>query len=94
MAKEISKKHFETLKGLLTKQAQGRAQLGLIAEQKVTLALQLVDINKAINTHKQLLEDTYGQINIDMETGTYTDIEVEEKPKLKKVEDGTVNKEG
>ena len=81
VVKQITKEQLETivnqqkdLQALLT-------NIGLLESQKHGFLHQIVDVNKAIEQFKDKLQEEYGPININLEDGTYTEIEekVEEK---------------
>jgi predicted nucleic acid-binding Zn-ribbon protein len=67
---EIVVKQQKDLQALLT-------NIGLLESQKHGFLHQIVDVNKAIEEFKTELQDQYGPININLEDGTYTDIETE-----------------
>ena len=63
--------------------------VGYLEAQKHGLLHQFGDINSQVDAFKNELEKEYGAININLETGEYTEIEQEEKieePELKVVE--------
>ena len=49
--------------------------LGVLETQKHSLLHQVADLNKDIEDLKVLLESEYGAVNINLEDGTYTEIE-------------------
>lgn len=53
--------------------------LGVLETQKHSLLHQVADLNKDIEDLKALLESEYGAVNINLEDGTYTEIEKEEE---------------
>jgi predicted nucleic acid-binding Zn-ribbon protein len=53
--------------------------LGVLESQKHSLLHQLPDVNKEMEDFKKVLEEEYGQININLQTGEYTVIEAEDK---------------
>ena len=59
------------LGGLLT-------NIGVLETQKHSLLHQVAEINKEIEDFKSELESEYGAININLEDGSYTEIEKEE----------------
>jgi hypothetical protein len=82
VVKQITKEQLETivnqqkdLQALLT-------NIGLLESQKHGFLHQIADVNKSIEEFKTKLQEEYGPININLEDGTYTDIEEE----VKKVE--------
>ena len=77
--KQITKEQLEIivnqqkdLQALLT-------NIGLLESQKHGFLHQIADVNKAIEEFKTKLQEEYGPININLEDGTYTDIEEEVK---------------
>jgi hypothetical protein len=49
--------------------------IGIVESQKHGFLHQLADINKAVEDYKNVLQEEYGPININLEDGTYTVIE-------------------
>jgi len=49
--------------------------IGVLESQKHGYLHQLAEVNKAVEDFKNLLQDEYGPININLEDGTYTVIE-------------------
>ena len=79
VVKQITKEQLETivnqqkdLQALLT-------NIGLLESQKHGFLHQIVDVNKAIEQLKDKLQEEYGPININLEDGTYTEIQDEVK---------------
>jgi|TARA_R100001198_G_scaffold87761_2_gene63078 hypothetical protein len=56
-------------------------EIGLVETQKHGLLHEIAVVNKDIRDYKEVLEAEYGSINIDLETGEYTNVEkdVEDK---------------
>ena len=54
--------------------------IGLLESQKHGLLHEIAKVNVDIEEYKQELEKEYGAININLEDGTYTEIEEEERP--------------
>jgi|TARA_B100001094_G_C18031083_1_gene720151 hypothetical protein len=56
-------------------------EIGLIETQKHGLLHEIAVVNKDIRDYKEVLESSYGPINVDLETGEYTSVEkdVEDK---------------
>ena len=54
--------------------------IGLLESQKHGLLHEIAKVNIDIEEYKQELEKEYGAININLEDGTYTNIEEEEIP--------------
>ena len=53
--------------------------IGLLESQKHGLLHEIAKVNVDIEEYKQELEKEYGAININLEDGTYTEIEQEEE---------------
>ena len=67
------KKQQETLNELLNK-------IGILEANKHSLLHEMAGVNKEIEEYKQVLEKEYGAININLDDGTYKEIEQEEVP--------------
>ena len=52
--------------------------IGLLESQKHGLLHEIAGVNKDIEEYKEVLEKEYGAININVEDGTYTEIEKED----------------
>jgi len=53
--------------------------IGLLETQKHGLLHDVAKVNKDIDDYKEVLEAEYGAINISLEDGTYTKIDVKDK---------------
>ncbi len=53
--------------------------IGLLESQKHGLLHDIAGVNKDIEDYKEVLEAEYGAININLEDGTYTKIDVKDK---------------
>jgi len=76
VVKQITK---EKLEKIVTQQKNLQTLLtniGVLESQKHGFLHQLGDLNKAIEEFKGELEAEYGAININVEDGSYTDIEI------------------
>ena len=49
--------------------------IGLLESQKHGMLHDIAGVNKEVEDYKEILEAEYGAINIDLEDGTYTNIE-------------------
>lgn len=54
--------------------------IGVLESQKHGLLHQLADINKETEEFKSELQSQYGSININLEDGSYVEVEKEEAP--------------
>ena len=76
--KKANKITTEQLETIVNQQKDLQALLtniGLAESQKHAFLHQLADINKAVEDFKMELQDQYGAININLEDGSYTEIE-------------------
>ena len=71
----ITEKELEEVREQQTKIAEIKQDLGTLEMQKHEILHVLVDLNKEVNNTKKLLEEEYGRININLDDGSYTDIE-------------------
>jgi hypothetical protein len=74
----------EELEGITKNQTELRKALndvGVLEAQKHGLLHEIATINSEIEKHKSELEEKYGSISINLETGEYTEIEKEEEEK-------------
>lgn len=53
------------------------ANIGVLESQKHGLLHQLADVNKETEEFKNELQEQYGSINIDLQDGSYTEVEKE-----------------
>jgi len=53
--------------------------IGIIETKKHALLHEIAEINTAIEEYKEVLEKEYGAVNINLEDGTYTNIEQDVK---------------
>jgi hypothetical protein len=49
--------------------------IGILESQKQSIHSKVLEISKQIDETKKELEEEYGQVNIDLKDGSYTDIE-------------------
>ena len=54
-------------------------EIGLLESQKHGLLHKIAEVNQDVETLKNELENQYGAVNINVEDGTYTEIEKEEE---------------
>ena len=76
----------QQLKTIVDQQKEMNALLnniGLLESQKHSCLHQIAEVNKKVEEFKLVLQKEYGDININVQDGTYTFIE---KSKLEKVE--------
>jgi hypothetical protein len=54
-------------------------QLGYLESQKHGLLHELASVNQDVEEFKKVLEEEYGAVNINLEDGSYTNIDQEEE---------------
>ena len=89
MSKEVKKITQEELEKVQQNQQdlQKRlANIGFLEVQKANDVSQIAMLEKEMGEIKKELQDKYGDVNINIQTGEYTDIPKEEATKLKKAE--------
>jgi hypothetical protein len=74
----ISKEQLKLLQEQQGKLTEGLRTLGVLDVQKQNVHGQITELSKEIEDTKKELEEEYGQINIDLTDGSYTDIEKED----------------
>ena len=74
MENKIKDEQLETIKEHQNKTNSILNQVGYLESQKHGLLHELAGVNQDIEEFKNSLEKEYGAINIDIETGTYTEI--------------------
>jgi hypothetical protein len=84
------KKSEETVKAMITEEQlkllqeqQGKLNemlrtIGVLETQKSNVSKEIEALSKEIDSTKKELEEEYGQININLQDGSYTDIEKED----------------
>ena len=53
-------------------------EIGVLESRKHSLLHKVADVNKVLEEYKKELEEEYGKISINLETGEYTEIKEEE----------------
>jgi len=79
MPNSITAEELKTIKEQQLELSTIVNQIGQLEENKHSLLHKIAGINEGIEDTKKQLEETYGAININLEDGTYTEIEKEEK---------------
>jgi len=79
MENKITDKQLSTIQEHQNKTNNILHQVGYLESQKHGLLHELAGVNQDIEEFKNSLEKEYGAININVEDGTYTDIEVPEE---------------
>ena len=74
----ITEKQLKTVQDQQAKLTEGLRTLGVLDVQKQNVHGQIAELSKEIEATKKELEDEYGQVNIDLKDGSYTEIEKED----------------
>jgi hypothetical protein len=74
---KITNEELETIKAQQSTLQTLIYDIGLLQTQQHSKLHEIAQVNEGINEHKTLLEKKYGSININVEDGTYTEIEKE-----------------
>ncbi len=77
MANKVTAEELKQIKDQQTELGQVVNQIGQLEANKHALLHKIAGINEGIENTKKQLEEKYGSINIDLETGTYTEIQPE-----------------
>ena len=75
----ITEEQLKTVQEQQNKLTEGLRTLGVLDVQKQNVHGQVAELSKEIEATKKELEDEYGQINIDLKDGSYTEIEKEDE---------------
>ena len=78
MSNSITAEELKTIKEQQSQLSIVVNQIGQLEANKHSLLHKIAGINEGIEDTKKQLEETYGAININLEDGTYTEIEKEE----------------
>ena len=76
--KKIKKEQLEKIKTQQNKTSELVSQIGLLESQKHALLYEIAKVNMEMDEFKNELEKEYGQVNINLEDGSYSDIEKKE----------------
>tara|TARA_R110002020_G_scaffold412879_2_gene622436 strand:+ start:426 stop:683 length:258 start_codon:yes stop_codon:yes gene_type:complete len=79
---KIKKEQLNKIKNQQAKLNEVIHEIGVLESTKHSHLHHIAEINKDIEEFKEELEKEYGAINIDLEDGSYTEIEKEEKKEL------------
>ncbi len=74
---KIKEEQLKTVQEQQTKLNNILSQIGVIETNKHGLLHEIAGLNKEIEDYKAVLEKEYGAVNINLEDGTYTEIEEE-----------------
>ncbi len=76
--KQITEEQLKTVKDQQAKLNGLLRSLGVLDLQKDNIRVEVNKVSEEIDSTKKELEDEYGQVNIDLQDGSYTDIEKED----------------
>jgi len=76
--KMIKKEQLKTVSDQQGKLNELLRTIGVLESQKQGIHSQVLELSKEIDKTKKELEEEYGQVNIDLKDGSYTDIEKED----------------
>ena len=77
--KKITEEQLSTLSKQQKDLSDILTNIGVLESQKHSYLHQLADINKSVEDFKLELQEQYGSININLQDGSYTEIEKTEK---------------
>tara|TARA_B110000977_G_scaffold174504_1_gene228416 strand:+ start:335 stop:598 length:264 start_codon:yes stop_codon:yes gene_type:complete len=75
----ITEEQLKIVQDQQGKLTEGLRTLGVLDVQKQNVHGQIAELSKEIEATKKELEDEYGQVNIDLKDGSYTEIEKEDE---------------
>ncbi len=85
--KKIKSEHLEVIQKQQKELNLLLNNIGYYEAQKHGMLHQFNDLSKQVDEYKKVLETEYGQVNINVETGEYSDVEeAKVEPELSKVE--------
>jgi uncharacterized membrane protein len=73
MAK-IKKEELEAVASIKKELDNIVSEIGVVETQKHALLHKVAEVNESLAKEKKSLEETYGKISIDLETGEYSEI--------------------
>ena len=76
--KKIKDEELKKIVEITKQQNEMLRTIGVLEAQKQGVLVQLADNNKSLEVVKKDLEDEYGQVNVNLEDGSYTEIEKED----------------
>ena len=74
----ITDDELELIREQQTKIAQIKQDIGTLELRKHEVMGVMLDVNQEVEETKTTLEEKYGRVNINLDDGTYTDVEGEE----------------
>ncbi len=79
MENKITEEELKTIQEQQTQLNQIMHRVGVLEAQKHAMLHDFAEINEKVEKFKSELEAKYGQININVDNGTYTEIKEEEE---------------
>ena len=81
MENKITEKELKTIQDQQQELNTLLRDVGILESQKHGILHEIVSVNKEVEDYKQVLEKEYGQVNINLQDGSYVEIEqdVEDK---------------
>ena len=76
--KRITDDELELIREQQTKIAQIKQDIGTLELRKHEVMGVMLDVNQEVEETKTTLEEKYGRVNINLDDGTYTEVEEEE----------------
>jgi small-conductance mechanosensitive channel len=80
--KKLLKEELDVIVGLQRNINQIVSNIGALEVQKAHLLQQVNIANQKVENYKSVLQNKYGDINIDISTGVYTNVEDNSKAKM------------
>jgi ribosomal protein L5 len=74
----ITDEELELIREQQTKIAQIKQDIGTLELRKHEVMGVMLDVKKEVEEKKTTLEEKYGRVNINLDDGTYTEVEEEE----------------
>jgi hypothetical protein len=75
VVKQITQEQLETIKKHQSELNEMLINIGIVESKKHSMLHALAEVNRKVEEYKNLLEEEYGPININLEDGSYTIIE-------------------
>ena len=75
----ISEKQLKTVQEQQNELSNHLRNVGVLEVQKTNIMSLVEEVSKKVEATKKELEEEYGQVNIDLKDGSYTEIEKEDE---------------
>jgi hypothetical protein len=79
MSDKITEEQLKSIQDLVGQINNGQLQIGQLETQKHALLHQIAEVQKMLKDNQDELEKEYGKVNVNIQDGTITPIEKEEK---------------